>query len=509
MSLPATNPQYQADAYQQIVRSLPGKWFHQLESQESPLYPLLWGISGALAHLRMAYERSLEASIPKTAGGPWLTLHMQGIGLDRRSGETDAQARIRYEWEFKPTRNTRSGQLAALSHYLNLAPPEVRLESDRALGKLGEFAIVIDSSTKNWSEVDLTFVGEFIRKYVTNGVVPSLRINLVNYDSPQAGGITLYNLKPWRFTDQFPLSWNVMGPLWERRAFMNSLRLRFAHVLIAQLSDSEWRANRDRLASIYRDTLGDAPGARFYYLCPQGSAPYLLSDYALNLSSPSLGQTFPRQPFRADGWRFSTQFLSTKSLAPEALFLAPPFTALPAFSPVPIYSPAVNIAPIDISVTGNNQNADLAYLRYKGISFTRLRVARFLPALPPNPDPGYTSPELIAMQAGPWTLTLTEGSSAWGNTPPQGSTLTGTPFASLKPSAIWWTDEAGVARSRIPIWNGQAIYLAMEFLLPKGSDRTIREVELRLQGSRVNYRRVSVPVDDDLNCGFLFKVRGI
>jgi hypothetical protein len=506
LPLPIPPDRYQSEAYQQIVRSLPGKWFHQLESGTSPLYPLLQGLARSLAYARIAYERALEASIVKTAGGPWLSLHMQGIGLQRRSGETDIQARTRYEWEFKPTRNTRAGQLAALSHYLGLAPPEVKLEGDRALNRLGEFRIVINSSTKTWTEVDFGFVGEFIRRYVTNGVVPSLQINLAN---PQSGGLTLFNLKPWRFSDQFPMSWNVMGPLWERRAFINGLRLRFAHVLIVQLSDADWRANRDRLATAYQQTLGDAPGARFYYLSAVGSAPYLLADYALQLSSTDINQTFPRQPFRADGWRFSTQFLATQSLAPEALFLAPAFTELPPAPLVPIYTPAVNIAPLDISVTGSNQNADLAYLRYKGISFTQFRVKRFLPAEPPNTDPGYTSPELIAMQSGPWTLALTEGSSAWGNSPPQGSTLTGTPFADLKPSAIWWTDAEGVARSPIPIWSGQAIYLGIEFLLPKGSDRTIREVELRLQGSRVNYRRVSAPIDSELNCGFLFKVRGI
>lgn len=500
MPLPQLPIGYQDAAYQSLVRSLPGKWFHQLESKQSPLYPLLWGLAGALAHVRNSYDRALAAAIPMLSGGPWLSLHLKSIGLQRNPTESDSQAKDRYKWQFKPTRNTRAGELEALSHHIGLQPPQLRLEGDRSQGKLGQFRLVIDAQ-QSWLGVDLSFLGTFLQRYVSNGIVPSVDIKLQ---------CLLFQAFPfWRFCDQFPMSWNVQGPIWERRAFLGNLRLGFARNLLAQVSAAEWRSNRDRLLQLFGDGRGNAPGAAFLYLSDEGACPYLLVDYDLQLTSEDIDQTFPPKPWTFDGFKFYNQLVR---IGPSFVgSLTVPFLEVPdgplvnATTPLPLQE----LHEIYTPFPGDGQTVANAFVvQYYGLSFTTFRVTKFLEVDPPNTDPEFTSPELQLMQSGPWTLALTEGDSRWGNFPPQGTSLTGTVLTELAPASIWWSNLAGTARSFQPLWDGDAVYLAMEFILPRGQALTLRELELRLDSDRINYRRFSLPIDERINAGFVFRVRG-
>lgn len=503
MALPGLPDHYQQAAYEQMTRHLPRKWFHGLADQTSALYPLLWGVAFALAHVRNSFEQAARAAIPYLSGGPWLSLHMRSIGLERRTTETDESGRDRYQWEFRPTRNTRAGQLSALEHFLNLAPPVLRLETDRAAGKLGQFRIVLEDRTQPWAELDYSFVGEFIRRYVTNGILPSVDIQLQ---------CLIYQALPaFQFYDQFPTSYTTQGTLWERPAFISPLRLDFARNLITQVSAAEWRSERDRLLQLAEDGRSQAPGAVFLYLSDPGSCPYLLCDYDLELTTEDIEQTFPARPWEVDGWHFYDGF--PKFAPSTAVGFIAPFFEVPdnplvqAATPLPL--PELHEIPAYQPFPGETQTLLSEVIYYKGLDFTRFQVVSFFPVSPSNPDPEFTSPNLDLMKSGPWELALTEGDPRWGNFPPQGSTLTGAVFATLTPASIWWTDSSGDARSFTPLWDGVAVYLAIEFLLPKGGDRTIREAELTVDGDRVNYRRFGLSIDSRINTGFVFRVRGI
>lgn len=500
--LPTLPTGYQEANYESLVRFLPGRWFHNLESKTSPLYPLLWGLAGVFAYLRLSYERSLNAAIPMLSGGPWLSLHLQSIGLKRLPTETDETAKDRYLWEFKPTRNTRSGELAALAHYMGLQPPQIRLETDRASGKFGQFRVVIDSETKPWGEVDYSFLGEFVSSYVANGIIPSVdaRLQCLIYQS----------LPAWQFHDQFPMSWNIQGPLWERRSFVDPLRLPFARNLITQVSAPEWRGNRDRLYQMYLDGLVDAPGAVFLYLSDEGHCPHLLTDYDLQLTTADINQTFPPRPWAVDGFKFNNQLPRFGPSSATGLFA--PFLDVPDGPLTDITNEIIVDLPelheIFTPFPGDSEVQNESVVHYYGLDFTRYRVTKFFDVALPAADPAFISPQLQLMQSGPWRLLLTEGSSRWGDFPPQGSEMAAIPFSTLNPSSVWWTDESGDARSVTPLWDGEAVYLAIEFLLPKGMERTIRELELQLNGARVEYRRLSLPIDEAINTGFIFKVKG-
>lgn len=500
MPLPTLPTGYQSGVYETLVRSLPGNWFHQLEKKTSPLYPLLWGLSGVLGHVRLSYEKALQAAIPKTSGGPWLSLHLKSIGLTRTTAETDASARTRYEWEFHPTRNTRSGEYAALQHYLGLTAPTLRLESDRAFNRYGQFRIVLESQTLAWSEVDYGFVGIFVRRYVSNGIIPGVDVKLQC--------LLVQRLKPWRFADQFPMSWNIQGAIWERRSLTNNLRLSFSRSTFAQVSAPEWRTNRDRLLQLYRDAKGDAPGAMFLYLSDEGQCPYLVTqDYDLDLTTANINQTFPARSFRVDGIHFYDELPYIGAAAGTSVsspYLEAPFISAPATAPLLALPELFTLYAV---FPGNTQSLNSAVVKYAGKKFSTLKITRFLPAAAANTNIGYTSPQLTLMKAGPWTLILTMGDAGWGDFPPPGSILTGTPLVELQPKSIWWTDASGDSRSWTALWDGSAVYLAMEFILPRGSGATIRECELRLNGVRIEYRRFGLPLTSAVNAGFMFRVK--
>lgn len=502
MPLPPLPHGRQQAVKEHLIRSLPGRWFHGIERGDSPLLPLIDGLATVLAYVWLAWERSVDAAIPRRSSGPWLSLHLKSIGLRRKSDESDESAKLRYEWEFRPTRNTRSGLLAALSFFMQLAPPVVRLETDRVLGRFGQFRFVVRDESRPWSEVDFSFIGDAVRRFVANGIIPSLDVKLQC--------LLVQRLEPWRFRDQLPMSWNIQGPIWERRSFISAVRLPFARATIAQVSVAEWRTSRDRLLSLHTAGIGDGPGAFFLYLSDTGQCPYLLAEYDLNLVTQNLDQTFARRRFLVDGHHHHDQLVSIgPSIA--AGFNAPFLSVPPSpFFIEPLVAQGIQeLHEISPGFPGVEQSLDFEVLRYKGLKFSTLKIKKFLVTSPPS-EVRYASPELQLMRIGPWTLALTEGDPEWGNFPPQGATLVGSPFRELQPKSIWWTDVTGEMR----YWeaefypDSQSIYLAMEFILPRGQGRTIRELELRLNGNRVHYRRFSLPIDTRINTGFLFRVRG-
>lgn len=497
--LPTLPDTYQEDTYAGLLRHLPNNWFHELTDREGALYPLLWGLAGVLAQTRVAYEEAQKAAIPMTSGGPWLSLHLKSIGLDRAIYETDEQAKERYQWEFKQTRNTREGLLRTIAHRTGLEPPQIRLEGDRADGKTGQFRIVIDDRDQPWTEVDLGFVGELIRRYVANGIIPGLRTRLQC--------LLAQPLPPWQFYHQFPTSYTTQGPIWERPAFTTNLRLDFSQNLFAQVSDVEWRENRDRLRKLHSDSLsGGAPGAFFLYLSDPGECPYLVCDYQLNLVTTDPDATFPDRQWFPDGYQFHFDF--PKLIQVQGDFIAP-FLEVPqgplaqAATPVPLTS----LENLPNWIGSTSQGSDRV-TEYRGIDFSRLQITGFADTAPPSGLPAHNSPELTAMRSGPWQLAIGAGDVRWGNFPPQGNNFVSVPTV-LEPASIWWTDEAGDARSPSAIFDGENVYLAIEYFMSAGQARTIREVELRLQGQRINYRRISLPVDEDVNVGLIFKVRGV
>lgn len=498
MALPPLPPQYQQDAYEQIVRLLPGQWFHQLDTGRSPLLPLLNGVARSLAYLRYAYDNAQNASIPSTSGGPWLSLHLEGIGLTRLQGETDEQARLRYEWEFKPTRNTREGELLALSNAFGLEPPRIRIEGDRRLGRFGQFRLVLDDQTKPWAEIDYTFLGPFLRRYVTNGITPSLDARLQC--------LIFAPLPAWQFHDQFPPSWNILGPLWERPTFVTPNRLPFARNLIAQVSAPEWRSERDRLMQLFQDGSGDVPGAMFLYLSDPGHCPNLLAEFDLEIDAFDLDGLIPQQGIQIDGWQFYDQF--PREAATQSNLLAP-YLEVPAFQVVQAF-PQLNVP--EITQIINMPSADDLLgvaLTYAGLDFSRLRVERFLDA-PLTEDPDLDGGYYQLFTQGPWELRISTGLAAWGNFPPLGTAFVGTEFKRMSPSAVWWSDEAGNGRSPRPIRDADGnIYLHLEFLCEASEEKTLREAELLLDGYRVNYRRFALPVNEGLNNGFIYRVKGL
>jgi|GEM_PF-5402384 len=492
MPLPQLPEHYQAIAKKQIISTLPRNWFHGIERGDSPLLPLLDGLALALAHVRYSTEQARDASIPMRSEGVWLTLHLLGIGQERALSDSVDYSRDVYRWQFKPSRNTRDGQLAALERFLGLTPPEIRLEMDRALGRLGEFRLVVDTQ-RHWETFDFRFVEPFINDYVSNGIIPSLDLSLQ---------CLLYQgLPAYQFSTQFPMGFEQLGPIWERPAFVQPIRLSFARSLFAQVKASEWRLERDRLLALLDAGASTAPAAAFIYLSDRNPCPYLLADYTLAFEEDP-ESLFPSRPFGIDGYKFSDQF---PIIGPSS---AASITAPQIVADLPLLTaPDLVIAIEDLSSINDMTalSSGAIVLKYFGLDFTRLQITEFYDPLPSSPS---TDPAVGLMIQGPWTLAITEGNPDWGNVPPAGTTLFAAPFVELSPESLWWTDEQGDVRSSFPIWNGEALYLAMEFLYPKSATiRTIKELELRLNDSRVHYRRLSFRVDERINAGFIFKVR--
>lgn len=494
MPLPNLPSGYESQAFDVLTRLLPGGWFQAICTSEPRIYPFMRGMAFALTHARYSVEQSLNASIPATSEGAWLSLHLQSIGLNRRSGETDAQAFVRYQQEFSQNKLTHAGLQRAIEALTGLQSPQVRLETDHGQGKYGQFRVVIDAETLPWDEANLGFLGEFIRNFVAAGITPSLTANLQCLLYQQFGY--------WRFSDGFPPH-NRVGPRWQRRSFISAAAIATSRNLVAQVTVDEWRTKRDKLESLYQQGRQDAPGEFFVYLADPGECPYLRAEYRFTLAPADITNYGNRTPV-IDGFRFRDQLPGYAPIV-GAQFAAPnTLPAVPPLAPVPPM-PTVAIAPIVLppSITEADQRTALIYA---GRSFTRWQVTGFVEGAATTTP--ITSPGLELARTGPWTLAITEGLPEWENYPPAGTTLVGTLIsgAAIR-GRSWWVDRDGNAQDQ-PVWDAVAnqFHMAVEFILPKSTFRTVREMELRLNGVRVQYRRVAVPINEQTNFGALFLV---
>ena len=112
--------------------------------------------------------------------------------------------------------------------------------------------------------------------------------------------------------------------------------------------------------------------------------------------------------------------------------------------------------------------------------FSRRQIIQWFEVIA-NLEAPQTPDSLKLMGNGPWELRLGAGNPGWGDLPPAGISPLQNEFARLDPSSIWWTDVAGVGKfSKPSITPDGLAFLAIEFLLPKGGDRQLREIELRI-----------------------------
>lgn len=210
------NEQYQLELFQEFERHLPAKWFKRLRNQEGPLFPLAWGLCGALAGVRESIEAAQQQAIALESEGFWLSLHLLGLGLARRAGETDTQARARYRFEFSQTRNTRQGMLTAIAVHSGLEPPAVRLETNFNAGAYGEVTLVIETAQR-WGAIPWWWLGPFFREWVANGLQAKASLD--------TEGLSTAAFPPWDFYTRFPTEAEWLRPFWERPAFISDLRL--------------------------------------------------------------------------------------------------------------------------------------------------------------------------------------------------------------------------------------------------------------------------------------------
>lgn len=273
MPLPALPAIEQELVYQELVRSLPQQWFHQLTARQGVTHPLVWGLAGVMARLKLAYQAAQAQSIPALSGGIWLTLHLLGLGVSRKAEWDDERGVREYQWVFEQNRNTRTGQLKVFER-IGLEPSQYRLETDFEKGRYGELRVVIDAPDVAWDELELEWIAEFLARYLSNGITPSLKLNL--------RCILSRSLRPWQFSSQFPMSWNTTGPFWERRSLTDPLRLRYAVCSFYQMDPVEWQTYKGWFRAIHESALGAGnPGALFWSLTTQGECPYVALEEAV------------------------------------------------------------------------------------------------------------------------------------------------------------------------------------------------------------------------------------
>ena len=207
---------YQQELYDQFERNLPAQWFKKLTQRQGALYTLVWSLCGNLASLRESIESAQDMAIAATSEGFWLSLHMRGIGLERRAGESDAQGLQRYQFEFSPTRNTREGLLKAITTYAGLTAGDVQLETSFGKAKFGELLLRIET-TERWSDIEWWWLNSYFQQWTANGL--ERRISL------STQGAQTVALPPWDFYTRFPTGPDLLQPFWQRPAFVNELRL--------------------------------------------------------------------------------------------------------------------------------------------------------------------------------------------------------------------------------------------------------------------------------------------
>jgi hypothetical protein len=297
----------QLEIFQEFERLLPAKWFAPLREGEGPLYPFVWGVCGALADLRASLMAVQQQVLPQQAEGFWLSLHMLGIGLQRTSAETDPQALQRYKFEFQSTRNTRAGLLRYIEAISGLSGGAVRLETDFEAGRYGYVRLVIDSLGTDYQSVGWDWPRRVLAVHIANGLQPAVDVSLRN--------LIAAPLPPWRFETPFPMGPGQLGPLYDRPALTNELRLiDLSRNHIAWLTPQEWSLLP--LGRIFADThSAGQPGAQFAYLVdpiddtPAGSPGGRFME--VNYLPPQLlaGEIeFGARAFGVDGFKFDDLF---------------------------------------------------------------------------------------------------------------------------------------------------------------------------------------------------------
>lgn len=286
--------------FEQLERNLPPAWLKQLRRGSGISYEFLWALAGVLDNARASIVAARNQAIPARSDGFWLSLHLLGLGLQRRAGENDSSAFRRYQFEFEPTRNTREGLLTLIQELSGLQNGQIKLETDFEAGRYGELRIVVDLAG-TWQNYQWWWLGDLFDRYIANGIQPLLDLSLCNLSSRPLPG--------WAFSTQFPASYSNLGPIWERPAFYDPLRLDFARNLIAFINPDDWESDTPRLEKLYQESGQPNPGRQFYYLTDgaDACAQFLEIDYSIP-ESVSGEILFEPRPFEVYGWQFNDVF---------------------------------------------------------------------------------------------------------------------------------------------------------------------------------------------------------
>ena len=293
-------------AYEELLAHLPFKWFKETRlTQAGPFHGLLMGLATAIASTQGSIEAAREQAIPATSSDVWLSLHLLGIGLERGVNESDERALQRYQFEFSHTRNTREGLLRVLEFYSGLSSPQVRLETDFALGRFGALRAVLDAPESDWEAVSFDWLDRLRNQHIANGIQVSVDIELRCLRSIPFPSVS--------FSTPFPMGWPQLGPLYERPTFIDDKRLATSRNQVAFISPESWNAQSAKLSEIFNQVRTDGnPGAKYQYLkhdCEEGAqcSPYICIDYLPETLDIAVLEDSDR-PFTVAGFDFYDTF---------------------------------------------------------------------------------------------------------------------------------------------------------------------------------------------------------
>lgn len=534
--------------YQELLRHLPPRWFQQTRATRSGVvHDLLWAIAGELQNLQAVIAAAQRASIPVTSYGFWLSLHLLGIGLQRRAQETDAKAIARYINEFSPSRNTIAGLRRSLAVYDVAA----RIETDFAQQRFGELRVILDDIQIDWTQWRSDWVALLREHWISNGIWVGIHLNLPC--------LKIRPLPVFGFDTSFFHFRHA--PFWESPAFADDpLRHpRSVHSFFA-VTPTEWALHAPRLRQMHRDF--EAVG-RWVYLASQ--CPY----YELGIGRQATLVYPPHEfpPFRVDGfdfydvfpreggqWRWGTgeeedsiniqgnfpwvfQFedaLFGQGLAAAAWWYYPAqdnvqrttvteLVAIPDVLTLPFldapkamlrqgqFAPLMGRSPVwDFCEPFGNHRYWFYYACEGTVQF--YSVIDELPAAwqwLPNVRAGLSHrwvTEFLEVQIDPADIVLTFDQPMVGAWEAEIETANGTELLPL--DAGYWTDPTGTARWPSPPLAESVWYLVLEFLLPQGSPKTITELRVKLNGEAIATERpLQFRVDQSENFALLLKTQ--
>jgi hypothetical protein len=424
------NTLYQQELYQEFERHVPATWFRKLSRQEGSLYPLVWGLCGALAGVRESIEAARGQALPIESEGFWLSLHLLGLGLTRRSGESDAAGRNRYKFEFSPTRNTRDGLRRQLEAHTGLSADQIQLETNFSGGRYGELSLVIEAPAP-WTDIDWWWLKPFFDEWVANGLSRKATISL--------DGLRTFALRPWDFYTRFPMGADLLEPFWNRPAFLSELRIfEFNRQVEARSRvtglEGTWRPGTS--ANNYQLPSANA------YLLPVVITPIPLLPSALTdipVSRNVLG------------------FICVDDWAVEALRIAEIWRNL---------------------TTTQQPGRAFLFLGDAALGCQALVVPVVEVAAIPLPFPNSEPLEIAGF--GPWRLRLGQGMPT--------ATTIANPVQTLESSGEWWLSPTGNRLQAPEIDGGGRARCQVEFMLPSRADSFwIREIELTIGYEQANY----------------------